>query len=165
MKIPWPKRVREALEDEYVMPPLPVQQTLSLPSKEPLVSNLPPNNEDTVRSGENLAVLTKAHEIVQKIEAERNADKAEIGKLQGNLAEVLLLLESEKRKVSLLELDLVTAANNTQALASQMQEMRQFLSLQRQLLDRWEIKTPPKKKRNGKKKAEKPVVEKAPDNG
>ena len=151
MKIPWPKRVQEAIKafDDDDLPPLPVQQTIPLPAKEPPVSN----HQGTVRNGDNLAVLTKAHEIVQKIEAERDADKAEIDKLKGELAELTMRLASEKRKVDALHLDLVTAANNTAVLQTQCNEMRQLLSLQRQLMDRWEIKAPPKKVRPRKVKA------------
>jgi hypothetical protein len=108
-------------------------------------------------------VIAEANTLVMQWMAERAEKDDIIGQLRGEVAELVLTLESERRKSHTLELDVATALNDVQTLQStitenrqkhqaELDEMRKLMAITRGLWDKWGIQQQPKKPRAPKKK-------------
>jgi len=90
------------------------------------------------------------------IHAQLMRDKAEAEKreqqLKIELTEALLGHEGINKKVSLLELENIQLRNDLQTLQVDLTEARRFMSLVRQVLDKFGVKAPEKKPRPPRKK-------------
>jgi hypothetical protein len=110
----------------------------------------PPDEETRLR------VISQAHSYVEQIKVERANDRAQIDTLHGEIAELVLMVESEKRKNGVLEADLAELHNTITTLQSQVEDYRRFLSLVRQCIDKWDVKPLPKKERKPRKEKHPP---------
>lgn len=122
----------------------------------------PPEPQVPMERDERGTIIAQAHVFVEQWKQERLADKQEIESLKAELAEEVLRSAAERRRADNMALDLATALNNIQTLQSQIEEYRKFMSMVRQLFDRWDIKKQPKKERPPKKT--KPVETGTKDN-
>lgn len=113
-----------------------------------------PEPQVPVERDERGAIIAQAHVFVEQWKQERAADKQEIESLKAEIAEEVLRSGAERRRADNMALDLATALNNIQTLQSQVEEYRKFMSMVRQLFDRWDIKKQPKKERKPKKSSE-----------
>jgi hypothetical protein len=141
-----PEWLKGKLDEEAFM------QAIAIPAANMTVAAQPPPIEKAPELVDKYQVIAQAHHFVDELRRREETMKAEIDKLKGDMAELVLILEAEKRKSHALEVGLLTAANDKQALQSQITEYRQLHSLTRGLWDKWEIKPPPKKERNHKPK-------------
>src|SRR5215831_10967279 len=104
-------------------------------------------------------VIAEANAFITEWAKERDDDKKLIGDLRSEVAELLLTLESEKRKSKILEDEITKRADDQQRLQAEIDEFRKWHSLTRACWDKWGIKPPEKKPRLPKKKKEVKTVE------
>jgi len=86
--------------------------------------------------------------------------KNEIDSLRVQLAEATLGHNGSHKKIAVLELENSQLRTEIQTLQSDLNDLKRYLSLQKQVYDRFNIKAPEKKPR---KKKEKPAPEPVPD--
>ncbi len=83
-----------------------------------------------------LAVIAQAHIHVEQLRQEREADRAEIERLQAELAEVFKALQAEKRKSGLLELDIAQHVNTIATLQTDLNDKGGFLNTLKDINDK-----------------------------
>ena len=130
-------RMNDMPEDEKIEPP----PIATLPQPTPAA---PLDDNDPA------VIIATARSLVNQFKADQAAKQLEIQRMQVDLAEMTMQLESEKRKNAVLEADLAESHNNVQALEAQLQDYKQTFQGIRHRLDQHGI-TPPEKngKRNG----------------
>lgn len=145
-------------DDEVHVPPI---AKVEPAMKKPLPFHIAP--VDTPPNDDHAAtVVAQAHSYIEQWKVERIAQQKTIDDLRIELTELALMLESERRKVAALELDLAEAHNNLQTQQSQIEEYRKFMSVWKEMndrtravFDRFGIQAPPKKERKPNAKATK----------
>jgi hypothetical protein len=104
--------------------------------------------------------MQRAAQLHHQLNREREELKQEINDLKRQLAEALDSHKGENKKVTFLELENLQLRNDIQTLQIDRNDKDRFMSLVRQVLDKFEVKAPerkPRKPRAGGGKGQKPV--------
>jgi len=143
--------------------PIPTATLPDVTKPPPFPIGAPVGEKPQITNEHQVRVIAEANTLIMQWMAERAEKDEIIGKLRGEVAELVLTLQSEKRKTAALELDVATALNNEQTainqaaeqlnkLQARIDEMQKLMSVTRGLWDKWEIQLQPKKPRAPKKK-------------